>query len=156
MNNPTPHTCLIGLGSPHGDDQFGWAVVDRLATMELSHVTLTKSEHPVDILGVLDANERVIVVDAAEGLPPDEPIRKLQIANEIDIRFFHETPHRGTHDMGLESVFRLARSLKKPTDHVTLWVGNGEQFEPFSLMSATTQSNSVRCAELIASEVSDA
>ncbi|MCM2369701.1 hypothetical protein [Aporhodopirellula aestuarii] len=156
MNGNQARMTVIGIGSPHGDDQFGWSVVDHIANIGLQDVTLAKVGHPIDLIGSLEANDRVVLVDAGVGLPVDVPFRKLCFADAHDRNLIQTIRHRGTHDMGLASVLQMAQSLQKPTDHVTIWIGNGRSFDRLAGLTAPTEQAAIRCATLIAEELSDA
>jgi hydrogenase maturation protease len=153
-NQPT--TIVIGIGSTHGDDQFGWAVVDNLASMKLVGLKLLKVCNPVDIINELETHERVILVDACDDLPRSSPILKLNYSEAKDQGLVRETTKRSTHNFGLEMSLRLAKSLGRPTDHVTLWIGRGESFSMISEMGSTTAKVAVDCAQLITEELCDA
>jgi hydrogenase maturation protease len=59
---------VVGVGSPHGDDQVGWAVADRLADRELpSEVGVDRCAAPAtEILPLVSGAQRVILVDAVD------------------------------------------------------------------------------------------
>jgi hydrogenase maturation protease len=65
-----PRIHIVGLGSPHGDDLAGWAVIDLLAGEPLpAGVGLHRCMTPArDLLGALDGATRVVLVDAIDGL----------------------------------------------------------------------------------------
>jgi hydrogenase maturation protease len=68
-----PPVRVIGLGSPYGDDQVGWAVIDRLAAWDHPlHAELVRCRDPaVDLLPALAEAGRVLLVDAVNsGCPP--------------------------------------------------------------------------------------
>lgn len=149
-------TAIIGIGSPHGDDQFGWVVVDRLAKMGFSNVTLRKINHPVDLLPHLDAHDQVLLVDAGVGLPRDLPFLMVTSIDSVDCSLIEEMPSRSTHRLGLSSTLRLAKTLGKRTGHVTLWIGHGRSYEPMSDMSSAVISAASDCAVAIEKELCDA
>jgi hydrogenase maturation protease len=147
---------ILGIGSAHGDDQFGWAVIDRLAKMDFADVRLRKIIHPVDLIPELDTNESVLLVDAGVGLPRNVPFLKIASIDAADWKLVHDMPSRSTHNLGLSSTLRLAESLGKRTSHVTLWIGHGKSYEPMSDMSSSIASAAEDCAVAIAKELCDA
>lgn len=166
-------TVVIGIGSPHGDDQFGWAVVDALrsclhgkhAGNELSGhaagisqrtLSLRKINNPIDLISELESYQKVIVVDACIGLPRSEPFRKLAYADLTDRSFLEEMPGRGTHEIGVGLTLRMSQSLKKPLNHVVLWIGSGTLFEKMNPMSASSVNTARECAAAIVKELCDA
>ena len=149
-------TVIIGIGSPHGDDQFGWVVIDELATMDSGDAILRKINSPVDLIPELETYNRVILVDASIGLPRNEPFLKLMYMDAKDHKLIREMPGRSTHDIGLYLTLRMAESLGKRTDHVILWIGHGETFDKMSEMSSATSMAASECATTIAMEMCDA
>ncbi len=146
-------TVILGLGSPHGDDQFGWAVVDQIAEMQIDHLSLRKINHPIDIIEELSNRESVIIVDAAVGLPAGKTLHRLDYANPDDRSLIRENPSRGTHDFGIERVLRLAESLRKRLDHVGLWIASGERFERLGEMTDQVKRSVDECSAAIIAEV---
>jgi hydrogenase maturation protease len=149
-------TVILGIGSPHGDDQFGWAVIDRLAKTDFADVRLRKINHPVDLIPELDENDRVLLVDAGVGLPQNVPFLKIDSIEAADWKRVQEPPSRSTHNLGFSSTLRLAESLGKRTSHVTFWIGHGKSYQPMSDMSSAIASAAEDCAVAIAKELCDA
>ncbi len=158
MNCDIERIVIIGVGSPHGDDQFGWTVVNELRpTLDLhSPFQLQKVNNPIDLIASLDQYNRVIVIDAAIGMPSDVCFRKLKYADLDDRALIDETCAHGSHDVGISFVLRLAESLGKRTEHVELWIGNAQCFDPCSPMSHELTIAAKRCATKIARGVCDA
>lgn len=158
MTRLAERIAIIGIGSPHGDDQFGWAVVDDLKVILFScnGLRFEKINNPVDLIPSLDESDRVILVDAAVGLPDGRWFQKLDLANVDDRAMIQEFLHYGTHDVGVDLVLRMAESLGKRTDHVELWIGNAKVFERLSTMSPEIAIAAKRCAAAIAKELCDA
>ena len=101
-------TLIVGFGSSHGDDQFGWRVAEQLSALaEHSSVTVRQARSPAEILGWLEGVERLIVCDACQdlGLPgrmhhwrwPDAALAELRFA--------------GSHDLGVSAALGLADRL---------------------------------------------
>jgi hydrogenase maturation protease len=59
---------VFGIGSPAGDDQAGWLVVDALQALLMgSDVVLEKLDRPgVSLVGLIDGVSHAIVVDAMQ------------------------------------------------------------------------------------------
>ncbi len=63
---------VVGIGSPFGDDQAGWAVIERLAAWDPPlQAEFVQSKAPaVDLLQIIGDAKRVVLVDAvAADLP---------------------------------------------------------------------------------------
>lgn len=68
MNN-RQETLLVGLGSPHGDDQAGWLVAEALADRVdvPPHCRVRQAAVPVDMLDWLDEIHTLHIIDACRG-----------------------------------------------------------------------------------------
>ena len=154
--NPRSSSIVIGVGSSHGDDQFGWAVVDDLQSRDIANVALCKCNHPIDVIERLQTYERVFLVDACTGMPPGQKLRRLSYSDARDRTLLHELPGRSSHEIGLFVTLRLADSLGKPTDRVVLWIGKGRDFQRMSDMSREMAVTTAECADAIDRELCDA
>lgn len=144
MSHHATTQVALGLGSPNGDDQFGWTVIDELCQLGVN-AELHKLRHPVDILPWLDCAAQVHIVDAAIGVAEGGSLEYLEFSNVQHRKRIQEIPCCGTHDMGLYFVLMMAQSLGKPTDHVSMWLGRAEQFQPMSCMSPATMESRRAC-----------
>ena len=63
-------TLIVGVGSSHGDDQFGWRVAEQLAERVKNDlgITIRLALSPTEILGWLEGSRRLIVCDACQNL----------------------------------------------------------------------------------------
>ena len=58
-------TLVVGIGSPYGDDQAGWIIVQQLRNLHNStHSTIRQAAAPANVLDWLDKVERLIICDA--------------------------------------------------------------------------------------------
>lgn len=110
-------TRVFGLGSPHGDDQVGWMVVQRLAKLDELRGRAARLRHPADLLDHLDGCRRLILVDAC---------RSGAAAGSI-LRFEWPDPRleayagRSTHGLSVGEMLRLATSLHMCPRQVVLF-----------------------------------
>ncbi|MGB7344716.1 MAG: hypothetical protein WBD20_10905 [Pirellulaceae bacterium] len=155
MNNLAARV-IIGIGSPHGDDQFGWAVINELQSINEVGVSLRKINHPIDLITDLDTHDEVVLIDAAKGLSPEHAFQKLVFNNPVHRKLIQEIPSSGTHDMGVYETLQLAAMLGKRTDHVTLWIGKAAVFDQLAEMATSTKLAAKQCAATIAKELCDA
>lgn len=149
-------TIVLGIGSPHGDDQLGWAVVDKLAACNLPGVQIRKVANPLDIVSELEAYAKVIIVDAAMGLPMFDSWMMLSWSDDVDRKLIEDLPCGSTHDLGISAALQMVEKLGKRTDHVTLWIGRGRSFEPMTAMSSDVAIAANERAESLAKELCDA
>ena len=97
---------MIGIGSPHGDDQLGWRLAEELARSGRSGVLARAVSTPIDLLDHLDGCDALIVIDACDaGLAPGAVVvHEWPVAIEACGR-------ASSHGLGVDSVLRLAGSL---------------------------------------------
>lgn len=154
MNANRQRLAVIGIGSPHGDDQFGWSVVDELNRR--FGMEAQKISSPIEILSLLDELDRIILIDAAIGLPNETSYQRLDYGDAEDRETIEAVASRGTHDIGLHQTLQMAVSLGKPIAHIEIWIGRSDAFEPLSPMSSETAYAARHCAVAIAKECCDA
>ena len=135
-----PTDVVLGIGSTHGDDQLGWAVIDKLSRSE-TRAVLRKIRHPIDILPWLESSAQVHVVDAAIGLPDVASIQRLDFVNPHHRSRIQEISFAGTHDAGLYPALMMASALGMRTDQVVIWLGHASKFQPMSAMSEKTRAS---------------
>ena len=139
-------TLVVGLGSAHGDDQFGWLVVGHLAAAIVDPaVSIRAARSPAELLDWLEGCERLIVCDACENLGspdaihrwhwPDVPGETLRIA--------------GTHDLGLAAALELAQQLRLLPAETLLWCVEIETPRPGEAVSARVEEAAIRAARII-------
>lgn len=124
--------CVIGVGSPHGDDQAGWLIAEALDARQVPEVTVRKTASPSDLLNWLSDFEWLGICDACRG------------AGAVGDWFCWTWPDRlidqptfsGTHDMDLNAALQLAATLGQVPPTVKIWgieIGNCQPGEPVSV-----------------------
>jgi hydrogenase maturation protease len=98
---------LIGLGSPHGDDQLGWIAVDRLRPLLPEGVEAVKAAGGLDVLGLLTGREDVVIMDSST--PAGRPGTLRWFAWPCSD--LAERAPWSTHGPGLVEALRLAEVL---------------------------------------------
>lgn len=102
---------LIGIGSPYGDDQLGWMIIDELSqqTQLCEHLTLYKSKGSgTDWYTLLPGHERLVFFDALISLKPPGSIINIK-SNELDQAFAQR--RHSTHGISLSESISLADTL---------------------------------------------
>jgi hydrogenase maturation protease len=117
---------VAGLGSPHGDDQIGWLVAQRLDELAAGSVRVVLLSNPIDLLNVLDGTPRLIVIDACRGIGPIGACHRWLWPTEE----LAATRASGTHAVSLEEVLRMARQLACLPAYVSVWGIEGQSFSP--------------------------
>lgn len=109
----TERSCIIGLGSPFGADQFGWLVIERLRQNHAlqsfldTHVELISADRPgLNLLQLFSANDHVILIDAIENCTEPGKILRLDKAQLL-------TQHKSlsTHNIGVAETLALGEKL---------------------------------------------
>ncbi|MFM9959610.1 MAG: hydrogenase maturation protease [Planctomycetaceae bacterium] len=130
MDENERHSCLlVGLGSPHGDDQAGWLVASELQRRlsgqpDLLACRLAKS--PSDLLDWLDDVTHLIVCDSCES--PTQ-LGELRLWHWPADRFVR-TRSSSSHQLGLPDVLDLAKNLGRLPPRVEIWTIGGSSFSP--------------------------
>ena len=98
---------IVGLGSPHGDDQIGWSAIDLLLPRLPAEISAVKLRGPIELLECLNGHDAAIVIDAAT--PSGRPglIRSF-IWPDPELA---ECPFLSSHGLGLVEALQLAQVL---------------------------------------------
>ena len=140
---------IVGLGSPHGDDQAGWLAVDALSRRAAGVGTLRKAADPTELWAWMTADSELTLVDACVSGEPTGQIRRLEWpADRLD-----GDGCRTTHAVPLSEILETARRLGIGPSSATIWVIAGRAFFPATTPSAEVASAAERLAGLIATEV---
>jgi hydrogenase maturation protease len=98
---------IIGIGSPSGDDQAGWLVIDALANKLPLDVELIKLDRPGTLLiPLLEKADRVILIDAMQsgGLPGE-------IHHFVRDEWANYRTGLSSHGLGVFEALKLAQEL---------------------------------------------
>lgn len=163
-----PNVLVAGLGSAHGDDQAGWLVIDHLQSLlsqtaaTQCHVIARKFSTPLDLLPVFHEHQHVLIVDAVQVPPVENPQGSLRIElpspwtrHSLASCFAHHPrPRLDTHGIGLDQVLQLAQ-LKLPSSppQVTLFGIPASDFAAFAPASAATSDLAHMAATQILTEL---
>ena len=121
----------VGIGSPHGDDQIGWIVVQELAAVMQGGVNAKAARQPLELLEWLHDVEYLIVCDACQSGGAAGTLSRWMWPTASLV-----TQNRsGSHDLTLPFVLALAERLGKLPERVTVWgieLGNALPARPLS------------------------
>ena len=110
-------TVVAGVGSPFGDDQAGWRLVEMLERCPNVPAQLWKIEDATKLLDALDGCGRLIIVDACRGVCQVGAVTRLKWPDpRISKRHTHST-----HGVGVFDVLRLADSLRRLPSEVVIY-----------------------------------
>lgn len=110
INASRRNTLVVGIGSPHGDDQVGWRVVETLLAMNnLPMRIVVQRAQPTDLLTLFQRMPAAnyIVVDALCSADAPGTVRELDVDACVNgLRFC------STHGVDLAAALRLAQQLE--------------------------------------------
>lgn len=165
-----PATLVVGIGSPHGDDQAGWCVVDLLSQSAPKTCHLSRAKVPHELLDRLGDVELMHIIDASASTNADDGLNRYELAVDQqgsgDLEFLtasqgdvtaEPTLRSGTtHHIDLISVMRLAQTLRTLPPRVVLWTIPGRHFDPATELDADCETQVRLCAGRICRELNDA
>jgi|GEM_PF-522735 len=158
MNNS--RTLIVGIGSPHGDDQIGWRVADALRSVVSPAIDVREASTPSQLLDWLDGIDRLIVCDACQA--------RRRVSIDLDGDGETLSLHRwqwptlqvsmlrsaGSHSFGLPQVLQLAERLGRLPQEVIVFGVEGRQFDAFSKLTPDIEDLISNTVQAIASEFS--
>jgi hydrogenase maturation protease len=140
-------TLVVGIGSPHGDDQAGWLVAERLAddpgigtesvakgTKISNHppgIIVRQAKSPSELLDWLDGMDRLVICDACRGLGRVGELRSWRWPDHE----LADVSWSGTHDLSLPAVLALADRLGRLPPRVTIWSVEGASIGALAAVS---------------------
>ncbi len=167
MRSGRTRTMVVGIGSPNGDDQAGWRVIDLLGSRVADVCQLRHAKVPHELIDWIGDIDELHVVDACQANENHSTVSRYQVAAD-DHEFSLQSKQDGqiatlprlrsnnTHQMDFSSVVQLARQLKKLPDDVTVWIIPGREFGPGEAVHPDCQIQIRYCADMIARELADA
>lgn len=135
---------IAGLGSPHGDDQAGWLVVERLHRLGVSHHDARIMHSPSDLCHIGNSTRPVLVCDAGHNGRAIGTVDRWEWPKQ-SLPF----SRGGTHDVSLDDALSLGVQLGTLPSAVTIQIINGRDFRPLSEPSADV----VTAAERLAAQL---
>ena len=98
---------IVGLGSPHGDDQLGWVAIDRLRPRLPAGISAQKVRGGLELIECLEGHDAAVVIDAASPAGRPGTIRSFTWPCP-------ELAHcalLSSHGLGLVEAIQLAEAL---------------------------------------------
>ncbi len=176
--NPQPavvspsNCCVVGIGSPHGEDRAGWLVVDRLqpewefrSSSGGASIRFEKAAVPHDLLDWLDTADTVHVVDASMDAVPS--VRRYEVRANADSerlelvagdhsqtsQLLHGLRSSSSHQFDLLQVLQLGWSLRRLPRRLVLWTISVVAVEADDAVSSETQLRIGECTRRISGEL---
>jgi len=145
----TRPVCIVGVGSPAGDDGVGWAVVRALrGGAGLPGVTCHLADGGQRLLELVEGVGTLVVVDA---LADPAAAGAIQRFDWPDLRLAALRPG-STHHLRLADSLQLAAVLGLLPARVTIWTISGASFQPESGLSPAVAAAVPRLAQQLAAE----
>lgn len=150
MNKTVQNRCLIaGIGSPHGDDQAGWLVVDRLCEKNGFHIETQKLSTPLELLDKIEGLDCLVCIDAIEGDEPHGSINRHVWPFETSWQIRNQS----THGMDLVSVLKIAESMNMLPAKVILWTIEGRSWETGAEISSVVENELISLVSCVEQEL---
>jgi hydrogenase maturation protease len=125
-------TLIVGIGSPHGDDQAGWLLARELEQVAPArNIAVRTAASPAQLLHWLSGIDRLIVVDACQGLGPPGTYARWQWPTPAIMRAAWST----SHDVSLPAALSLAEKLRRLPAKVIIWGIQGQTAFPLDEVS---------------------
>ncbi|MFV1964945.1 MAG: hydrogenase maturation protease [Pirellulaceae bacterium] len=126
---------VVGVGSPHGDDQAGWRLVELLEGEELPDTDVVAVRGAVSIVDCLQDCRTAILIDACRsGASPGTITRMVWPDPRVSLQ--HD---RTTHGFGLAGALELARRLNRLPEHVVVYGVEIASCEPGAELSPAVE-----------------
>jgi hydrogenase maturation protease len=147
-------TLLVGLGSPHGNDQIGWLVAGRVARRRPAKVVVRLARSPADLCDWTDGFQRLVVCDACRGNGQPGTVYRLRWPWDEELPLGWPDTHR----MPLGAVLELLSALSRLPPMVAVWgieIGP-DAAEPADAAPSWLAATAQQVAERLIEELSDA
>jgi hydrogenase maturation protease len=147
----TETALIAGLGSPHGDDQLGWAAIDRIRPDLPSGISVHKLSSPLDLLDRIAGCDRLMVIDASAPTGHPGAVRRFTWPSPA----LAESAFISTHGVGLVAALRLAERLGDLPQRVTIIAIEAGVIGPAFPLTAAARHGLEVAAELIGQELAE-
>jgi hydrogenase maturation protease len=140
---------IVGLGSPHGDDRIGWAVIDRLGARPPGAAAARKVRGGAELLELLDGQSGVILVDASAPTGRAGTLRRIEWPSPS----LGEGGLVSSHGLGLVGALRMAEAIGRLPRRVVIFAVEAQDTGPGRPMSWAGRRGVEAAVEAIASEL---
>jgi len=130
---------IIGIGSPFGDDQLGWHIVDALERdsclpASWQSIYFIKADRPgINLLELMRDGDTVIIVDAMKSGAPAGTVRRFA-ASEIE----EMNAPVSSHGFGVAAVLAMARALDQLPERLFIYgIEADETYSPEFCMTVS-------------------
>lgn len=155
MNRPRFNAASVvvaGCGSPHGDDQLGWRVVQLFNQRPQLPAEAIILRDCADLIGRLKGCKRLNVVDACQSHSPIGEIKRFRWP---DARIAAERS-RSRHGLTIDEALRLAERLGRLPPMVDVWAVEIGPCSPGHTMSPAALAAAAEVEAMIYDELCEA
>jgi hydrogenase maturation protease len=126
---PPRDLVIVGLGSPFGDDQIGWAAIDRL--LQAGVAAAVRARDGIDLLLALEGHDEAIVIDASapSGCPGRIGRYDWPNADLSDDMLW------STHGLGLTAALKMAAALGRLPRRIAIYAVEADANAPADALS---------------------
>ncbi len=142
---------VAGFGSPHGDDEAGWQVIESLRIRPNLTARLVKITEGTQLIDEVKGCRRLILVDACRGGQPVGTVTRLAWP-DARIRKYH---NHSTHSVGLCDALQLAEQLQRVPRSVEVFGIEISEYQPLDGMSDVVEKAVSKLAERIYSKLQE-
>jgi hydrogenase maturation protease len=117
---------ILGLGSPHGDDQLGWVAIDRMRPRLPAGTYAHKIRGGFDLIEYLEGHDTAVVIDAASPAGRPGSIRSFtwpcpELVHCILL---------SSHGLGLVEAIQLTEALGRLPQHLKIYTIEARDTSP--------------------------
>ncbi len=134
---------ILGLGSPHGDDQAGWLVIEQLRQRGYPQQRLSRVLTLADLLDIDHDPAPWILCDAALDDSPPGTIARCEWPADRIMTARHHTAH----DIPLAEILALRNEIAGAAQDVEIWTIRGEVWNPGATPTTVVQEAAAQLAE---------
>ncbi len=128
---------ILGIGSPFGDDQVGWKVVEALKVHMIVHpdIQLMSCDRPgIRLIELMRGGSSIILIDAVKTGQKKGVIHRLE---GEDIQALNTV--FSTHDIGIAEALQIGSALNELPKHIVLYGIEIDEVEVDSTLSEPVQ-----------------
>lgn len=140
---------VIGIGSPFGDDQAGWKVIEYLEEGVLpGSLNILKLDRPgPELINHLKGFDRVTLIDALLDQKADAG-KTL----ELSLEHLEQLTAASTHGFGLAQTLALAKALGQLPEDLRIFAITGTRFQPNDCLNPTVKTAAQELAQRLVDE----
>jgi len=136
---------ILALGSPHGDDQAAWSVVDCLEQTADVTVRCLRLVSPWDIVDHVRSGHVAIILDACRSGAPAGTVHRIAAHDLPNFRGIETSTHGGS----LPDALELCGTLGYDVSQITIYAVELETVERTTAMSPAVEQAVAKLARKI-------